>query len=126
MNTMNFNTSEIQELKRKFEEVDDDQNGTISRDELKKILQLEIPSDSVEKYLEFLDEVDTDNSSTINYSEFLSLVTSKKNLLQEENLKITFKTLDFDNNGSISIQDLKRAFSFGGNSRTDEFWVKFI
>jgi Ca2+-binding EF-hand superfamily protein len=66
--------------------------------------------------------MDSDSNNKINYSEFLGMLTEKKNLLTDLNLKTTFQTLDFDNNGSLSVQELKRAFEFGGNTKTDKFW----
>lgn len=54
------------------------------------------------------------------------MISSKKNLLTDQNLKITFQTLDFDNNGTLTMQELKRAFEFGGNQKTDKFWENFM
>ena len=70
--------------------------------------------------------MDSDSNKKINYSEFLGMLTEKKNLLTDLNLKTTFQTLDFDNSGSLSVQELKRAFEFGGNQKTDKFWQNFI
>jgi len=79
-----------------------------------------------DKFKEMLMEMDADANGNINYSEFLILLTEKQRLLSKENLKITFDTLDFDSSGSLSLAELRRAFEFNGNKKTDLFWVKFM
>ena len=34
--------------------------------------------------------------------------------------------MDVDNNGMLTIDEMKRAFEAGGNERTDKFWQQFI
>ena len=58
--------------------------------------------------------MDSDSSGNISYSEFLGIVTEKKNLLTDQNLRATFQTIDYDNNGSISLEELKKVFNNNG------------
>jgi Ca2+-binding EF-hand superfamily protein len=46
-------------------------------------------------------------------------MSDKKLLLSESNLKMTFKTLDFDGDGELSIPELRKAFELGGNKKTE-------
>ena len=78
------------------------------------------------KYEKILQKIDSDGNNKISYSEFLNLTIQHENLLTKENLQITFRNLDIDNNGSVTIDELKKAFQAGGNKKTDKFWKEFI
>jgi len=43
------------------------------------------------------------------------MAIEKKKYLEKDNLVLTFKILDIDNNGQLSIDELKKAFEAGGN-----------
>lgn len=70
--------------------------------------------------------LDTDKSGKIDYTEFIHLTIEKKKYLQKENLELTFKIMDVDGNGKLTIEELRKAFEAGSNARTDKFWKKFI
>ena len=78
------------------------------------------------KYELILKKIDSDGNNKISYSEFLNLTIQHENLLTKENLLITFKHLDIDNNDSVSLEELKKAFQAGGNKKTDKFWKEFM
>jgi Ca2+-binding EF-hand superfamily protein len=54
------------------------------------------------------------------------LASEKKTVLNKDNLVKTFKTIDLDGNGYISVEELRRAFEVGGNHKTLEFWNNFV
>lgn len=83
--------------------------------EIEEIMLLSLSSAEFDIYKPVLSSLDSDKSGTINYSEFISLCMQKSSLLSDQNLEITFKTLDYDNNGSLSLAELSKAFEFGGN-----------
>lgn len=98
--------------------MDADKNGTLSFDEIKKGMALQMNSDDYKAFLKILAKLDADHSDLIDYSEFLNLAVEHNKLLSRENLEITFKTLDLENDGLLSIQDLREAFEADGNHRT--------
>jgi calcium-dependent protein kinase len=66
--------------------------------------------DEIEDFNKMFDTIDTDHSGKISYSEFITMSMDRKNMMTRENLKVTFKSLDLDDNGFLSIEELKRAF----------------
>ena len=69
------------EIKTAFEMFDEDNSGSIDRNELKKVmlaLGLEITNEEVDK---FIQAVDKDNNNLIDYNEFMCLITDKIVLL---------------------------------------------
>lgn len=40
-------------------------------------------------------------------------------MMSKENLKATFKSLDINDDGVLSMQEIKTAFSTPGNEKTD-------
>ncbi len=51
---------------------------------------------------------DTDNSGTINYTEFLAATLEKSVYMKEENLRNAFKMFDADGSGKISVDEVKQ------------------
>src|SRR4051812_35444198 len=84
MNTLNLQKQELQSLRQQFLAVDTNGDGSITREELKKILgfaltggsenkgenEKEKESEEESEYLEIIKAVDYDGSGYINYSEF--------------------------------------------------------
>ncbi len=87
---------------------------------------LDLGNEEYNQLIELLQTLDADNSGKIDYSEFINLCIEKKKLLSKENLKITFQSLDLDNNGILTLDELKQAFEAGGNKKTKKFWREFI
>ena len=59
-------------------------------------------------------DVDTDKSGFIDYSEFIVATMSSKKNMSEEKLTAAFKLFDKDGNGTISPQELKDVMSATG------------
>ena len=104
---------DISNLRKIFEEMDVNKNGTLSINEIKNGI------DKMEKDKNIDDEekeniiktIDTDKSSKIEYNEFLAACLEQKVYLREENLLNAFMMLDFDGSGKISKSEIKRALN---------------
>ncbi len=75
------------------------------------------------------DMIDVDKSGSIDYSEFLLVCTKHQDALTVSNLTKAFQTLDRNNDGKLSIQELQEGFDCGKGGlhhRTDEFWINYI
>lgn len=94
---------DIQELKEIFEELDRNGDGNINFEELQQGLG---SRENAASLLEVLKAADTDNSGTINYTEFLAATMSTQTFLREDYLKTAFQMFDQDNSGKIDTREL--------------------
>lgn len=90
------------------------------------ILKAHVGSEDLEEFKEILKKIDSDRSGQIDYSEFINLTIEKKKLLSKENLTITFKTLDIDSSGYLTMDELKKSFEAGGSKKSKKFWTEFM
>lgn len=59
------------------------------------------------KFNSMFDKIDRDKSGFIDYSEFLIASMNAETTLTEEKLEAAFRMMDYDNNGKISIAELR-------------------
>ena len=70
---------------------------------------------------DMINEVDNDGSGTIDFAEFLSLMSKKmKDADSEEGLMAAFKVFDKDGNGFISAAELRHVMTNLGEKLTEE------
>ena len=100
-----LNEGDIKKLKESFQAIDDNNDGMLSLDEMKKAISLNkgITCSNVE---EIFKSIDTDNSGVINYTEFIAASLDKRIYLKEEKLKDAFKLFDSDGSGKISKSEI--------------------
>lgn len=68
-----------------------------------------------------MNEVDTDHSGSIEFNEFINMMTKQVSKEQEEEeLKQAFKVFDKDGNGFISAEELEFAMTKIGEKLTKE------
>ena len=94
---------DIQELKEIFEELDKNGDGNINFVELQQGLG---KRENAADLLEVLKAADTDNSGTINYTEFLAATMNTQTFLREDYLKTAFQMFDQDGSGKIDRDEL--------------------
>jgi len=95
----------IDDLKNLFLSLDDNGDGTLSIRELKEGLKgagVKIPKDLAA----VLEEVDTDGSGVLDYTEFLAATLDYKVYSQESIVWAAFRKFDVDNSGSIDKVEL--------------------
>ena len=108
-----------------FTKIDINNNGALERGEFiknTKELYKQYNQNVDEHYLGSLfDKIDSDNSRQIGYREFVCAAVDKKVFLGEELLRDAFNFFDRDKSGSITLDELKKAFSSFKGYKTRDF-----
>lgn len=104
--------NEIQELKEAFLEIDKDNSGTLTHDEIKSCIEKHLheassKSSSIAK--EALKIMDINGDSQINYLEFVAATMEKKQWATVEHLHYAFDKLDRTRSGSLTRIELYEA-----------------
>lgn len=100
-------------LRAMFQQMDANNDGTLSLVEIKAGLQkngVACPP-NLEKMLQ---EADTDGSGVVDYTEFLAATMDKKVYSQESAVWMAFKKFDLDDSGQIDKNELSKVLGDGG------------
>lgn len=101
--TSNFNTKEIQRLKKRFMKLDRDGSGSIDKDEFLQIPQIA----NNPLALRLIAIFDEDGGGTVDFQEFVAGLSAFSNQgSREEKLRFAFKVYDMDRDGLISNGEL--------------------
>jgi calcium-dependent protein kinase len=132
--TLNFISSQLttkeerEEMTQLFRSLDTDQNGTLSKEELKQGFS-KLFGNTIEdidsEVNRIMNEVDINKSGEIDYSEFISATINRQQLLSKNRLETAFKTFDLDNSGAIDAEELKLVLGKYHNY-DDSFWHELI
>ena len=125
---MQFITTEFnlkkdeEELKKMFKVFDKKSKGTINRESfIKQLEKIDEGAVSREIISDIFSKIDLDGSGSISYNEFLTSILDSKKFLTEDRLTKAFNTLDRDENGLLSVDEIKSFF--GGDEKT---WKKVL
>lgn len=111
-------TFNIDLLTSAFRELDKDNSGTLSLDELKQaLIEIKVPPSEVERI--FANVNFGHEEGEINYSEFLAVTVDKRKALAHSNLMFAFHHFDTDSSGYITADNLKECFRREGKHLTD-------
>lgn len=116
---------DLQKLKESFQTIDRNGDGRLSRAELLEQYSKFASSQEAAKHVnEVLEQVDSDKSGFIDYTEFIKSCASKDRLLSMRNLEFAFNSFDRDGNGTITSQEIRELV--GGGSSDDPLWQEVI
>ncbi|CRG99828.1 calcium-dependent protein kinase 3, putative [Plasmodium relictum] len=108
------NDYDLQQLKAAFLVLDEEGKGNITKEQLKKGLEnsgLKLPSN----FDILLDEIDSDGSGKIDYTEFLAAALDRKQL-SKKLIYCAFRVFDVDNDGKITTAELAHIL-YNGNKK---------
>ena len=111
-----------------FRATDTDEDGRLTREDLADVLKKVMPStQAVQSVDDIMSKTDLDGNGYITYSEFLLSAIEEHDLLSPENVQKVFYSLDKDDSGEITIDELKEAFFINGPpGEVDAIWGKIL
>jgi calcium-dependent protein kinase len=121
-----INEDELNEIRGIFEYLDTKRDGRLTYEELIKGFKDFFKDIKQQKsFKKHLMKFNDDNKNYIEYDKFVMLAVSKKNLIREDVLRLTFNTFDKDKSGSISIDEMKDVLIVCSKS-TEKFWLDVL
>lgn len=109
-------SAEMENLRKVFLKIDKNGDGRLTYKELmdgfSEVFGQNFTSIEFNRLVE---EIDHDKDGYISYQEFLRVGMSKQQLLNEEKLRIAFQQFDGNNDGMLSIEELKKVLGTGDN-----------
>ena len=113
--------TEFEQVRNEFVDIDKDADGRVTREELKAyfIEQNEIRTDTQIDYM--MKIMDLDNNGTIEFPEFLEMVSFFKYKKQpyEAQIKHMFKALDKNQDGFLCVDEIKHLWNIFTNDNFD-------
>ena len=102
---------QIADFREAFSLFDHDENGSISATELGQVLSALGQTPSANELSDMINEVDVDGNGTVEFAEFVILMTNKvKEMTKEEEITEAFSVLDKEKDSHISAKETKTCF----------------
>jgi len=110
-------TDMVKDLRNIFKELDENGDGTLSYDEIKKGFKKFYGDENISEHEleEIIKKIDFDNNACIEYEEFIRSTVNLDVLLTESNLKLAFATFDKDDSGTLTYGEIKQALGLVDN-----------
>ena len=110
----------INEYKEAFDMFDRDKQGTISCDEIYKIMKNQGNPMKKEEIEYMIEEIDEDGDGEINFEEFVTMMEKQTNIIdetEEEAVLQAFRNFDRDHDGKITNFEFKYILGQIGDGR---------
>ena len=111
------------ELKQMFLEFDTNNDGFLSRDEIRTGIRsvygtINYKSPESE---DIINKLDLNHDGKVSYVEFITTMANRTRLLTDQNLEVAFNVIDKNGDGRLSKAELKDAFH-SGHAEEDQLW----
>jgi len=114
---------QLEQVKAAFALFDHDGDGRITIDELRHLYTSLGQTFSEAELRDFLNEVDSDGSGTIEWNEFLALMVRQLKGAtrdeREQGLRNAFEAMDSDQDGYVTLNEFKQLMTNIGTSEDD-------
>lgn len=107
------NEEEVVKLRQSFKAIDKDGNGTLSMQEMKDALSAVTAVDEQE-LARLLEAIDVNDDNRIEYDEFMATAMTQRLDDSEQAAWVAFKAFDLNNNGFVSLQELREVLEQNG------------
>lgn len=92
-------TKEISHLREEFEKIDTDKSGLLDADEIRQAVRQSKFKISKREVEELIDNIDNNDNTQIDYTEFIASTMDVKKILTEEKIHAIFDCFDVDHTG---------------------------
>jgi len=116
---------EKNELIKIFKALDLNNDGVISKQELKAGLAKVNHFVSEQEAEALMEKIDHNGNNGIDYSEFVAAAIDRKRVLTDEKIRKCFRQFDKDNSGKISVKEFRQMFQ-GSNVNNEDLWRNLI
>ena len=120
----NFTDEKVLQLKEAFNLFDRDGDGVITTKELGTVMKSLGQNLEEEELSDMINEVDGDGNGTIDFHEFIVMMTNAFNAMKDnysdEVLHGAFKMIDIDGNGFINAEELRQVMENLGERFSEE------
>jgi calmodulin len=122
-----LSAKEIAKYEKMFKMFEKRNKGSFGVKELTEVIQSYGMTISEQEIRELISEMDTNDTESVTFDEFLKLSLKKtKDSEAEEELREAFKVFDRDGNGFISTDDLKHAINGIDDPLTNEEFDEMV
>ena len=117
---------EIEELRKIFIDLDKNNDGVLSREEIENgLIKYYGSEQAIEETNKIFNKVDADGNGTISYDEFIRASIDKQKLISEERLKAAYKLFDKNGDGNIEAKEIKEVLG-GVGVKDEKIWDNII
>ena len=122
INMDHLSEEQLGEFKEAFKFFDKDNDGQISKNDLEGVMRSLRQHCTEELLTDMIDDLDTDGNGSIDFPEFLTMMTRKMQRVEDrdEEIMTAFKIFDQNEDGFISVDELRNVMTHLGEKVTDD------
>lgn len=128
----NLNEEQLEELHKAFDDIDRSKTGFITPGDIESAMRRNGYIIAVDEFQTLIQNFQEIGDGKLNYTQFLIAAMDRKRLINDETMWNVFKHFDIDNDGELTLDELKYALEKAGcfisendfNEILEEFHLK--